>query len=45
MSIKNGYRVAKDSGYEIVDGKGEVGSLVIQNGKAVGIVQQVGRDA
>lgn len=36
--------MAKDSGYGIVDGKGEIGSLVITNGKAAGIVTQIGRN-
>jgi len=37
--------VGRDSGYGIVDGKGEVGSLVIRDGKAVGIVSHVGRQS
>ncbi len=36
--------VARDSGFGIVDGKGEIGSLVIKDGKAAGIVTQIGRD-
>ena len=43
-SIKNGYLVAQDSGFGIVDGRGEVGCLVIREGKAAGIVTQLGRD-
>ena len=43
-SIKNGYLVAQDSGFGIVDGRGEVGSLVIREGRAVGVVAQKGRD-
>lgn len=43
-SIRNGYMVARDSGFGIVDGRGEIGGLVIKNGKAAGIVTQVGRD-
>jgi len=44
MSIKHGYIVAKESGYGIVDGRGEVGSLVVKDGKTVGIISQIGRD-
>lgn len=36
--------VAKDEGYGVVDGRGELGSLIIKNGKAAGIVTQIGRD-
>ena len=43
-SIRNGYMVARDSGFGIVDGRGEIGGLVIKNGKAAGIVTQVGRN-
>jgi hypothetical protein len=45
LSIKNGYWVAEDSGYGIVDGRGEVGSLVVREGRAVGVVVQVGRES
>lgn len=46
LSIKNGYIVTKSNGYGIVDGKGQVGSLVIANyGNAAGIVTQIGRDS
>ena len=43
-SIRNGYAVAQDSGFGIIDGKGEVGALVIRSGKATGIITQMGRD-
>ena len=43
-SIRNGYITAQDSGFGIVDGRGELGGLVIKNGKAAGIVTQVGRE-
>ena len=36
--------MARDSGYGIVDGKGEIGSLIIKDGKAAGIVCQIGRN-
>lgn len=42
--MRNGFIVAKDEGYGIVDGRGDLGSLIIKNGKAAGIVTQVGRD-
>lgn len=29
LSIKSGYYVANDGGYGIIDGKGEIGSLVV----------------
>jgi hypothetical protein len=45
LSIKDGYIVSKQSGFGIVDGKGEIGSLVIANGKAAGIVVSIGRDS
>lgn len=45
LGIKQGYFVAEDSGYGIVDGKGEVGSLIVQNGSIVGIVTHIGRDS
>jgi S1-C subfamily serine protease len=45
LSIKDGYIVSKQSGFGIVDGKGEVGSLVIANGRAAGIVVSIGRDS
>ncbi len=45
LSIKDGYIVSKQSGFGIVDGKGEVGSLVIANGRAAGIVTSIGRDS
>ena len=43
-SVKNGYLVAQDSGFGIVDGHGNIGSLVIKSGKPVGIVTHIGRD-
>ena len=43
-SLKNGYFVSEDSGYGIIDGKGEIGSLILKEEKTVGIVTQVGRD-
>ena len=43
FSIKNGFFVARDSGYGIVSGNGDVGSLILKNGKVLGIVSQVGR--
>jgi len=36
--------VAQDSGFGIVDGHGNIGSLVIKSGKPVGIVTHIGRD-
>lgn len=45
LSINDGYIVNKSSGFGIVDGKGEVGSLVIANGKAAGVVTHIGRDS
>jgi hypothetical protein len=44
-SIRNGYFVSEDSGYGIVDGRGEVGSLILREGKILGIVTQIGRDS
>lgn len=37
--------MANDCGYGIIDGKGEVGSLVINHEGVVGVVTQVGRDS
>lgn len=37
--------MSKQSGFGIVDGKGEVGSLVIANGRAAGIICSIGRDS
>jgi len=45
LSIKDGYIVSKQSGFGIVDGKGEVGGLVIANGRAAGIITSIGRDS
>ena len=45
LSIKNGYYVTDDAGYGIIDGKGEVNSLVIDEKGVVGVVAQVGRDS
>ena len=45
LSIKNGYYVTDDAGYGIIDGKGEVNSLVIDEKGVIGVVTQVGRDS
>lgn len=45
MSINDGYLVTKSGGFGVVDGKGEVGSLVIAAGRAAGIVTHIGRDS
>ena len=45
LSIKSGYYVAADCGFGIIDGKGEAGSLVINNYGVLGVVTQVGRDS
>lgn len=37
--------MSKQSGFGIIDGKGEVGGLVIANGRAAGIVTSIGRDS
>jgi hypothetical protein len=42
MSLKEGYFITRDSGYGIIDGEGEVGSLVIGNDGVKGITVQVG---
>jgi hypothetical protein len=31
ISIKNGYFITEDSGYGIIDGEGEIGSLVVSS--------------
>lgn len=36
--------MANDSGFGVINGKGEVGSLVVNNDGIVGIVSQIGRD-
>lgn len=43
-SIKDGYFVNRDSGYGIISGNGQVGSLIVQEGNPVGIVTQIGKD-
>lgn len=43
-SIRDGYLVAQDSGFGVVDGKGYVGGLIIKDGKAAGIITSIGRD-
>lgn len=45
LSINDGYIVTKSAGFGIVDGKGEVGSLVIAHGRAAGVVTHIGRDS
>lgn len=45
LSIKDGYFVSRDGGFGIVDGKGEVGSIISTEGLCAGIVTQVGRDS
>ena len=45
LSIKGGFYVTNDAGYGIIDGKGEVNSLVIDEKGVVGVVTQVGRDS
>ena len=45
LSIKSGYFVTKDCGFGIVDGKGEIGSLVMNDNGVVGVVTQIGRDS
>lgn len=44
LGIRDGYFVGQESGYGIVNGKGEVGSLVLNNDGVVGIVTHIGRD-
>lgn len=44
LCVKDGYIVNKDAGFGIVNGRGEVGSLVIHNGTAAGVVSHIGRD-
>ena len=44
LSVKDGYLVALKGGYGIIDGKGEVGSLVTNRGNVAGIVVQVGHN-
>ena len=45
LSIKSGYYVADDCGFGIIDGKGEVGSLIVNSHGVMGVVTQVGRDS
>lgn len=44
LSIRNGYYVANESGYGVINGKGEVGSAVLNDDGLVGIVSHIGRD-
>ena len=43
-SIKDGYIVAQDSGFGIINGQGQIGGLVLTNGKAKGIITQIGKE-
>lgn len=45
LSIRDGYYVDNESGYGVISAKGEVGSLVMNEGGMFGIVSQIGRDA
>jgi hypothetical protein len=42
MSLKRGFFITEDSGYGIVDGEGDLGSLITNNNGVAGIVVQVG---
>ena len=44
LSILPAYYVADDGGFGIVNGKGEVGSLVTHEEGVVGVVTHIGRD-
>lgn len=45
LSIRDGYYVDNESGYAIINGKGEVGSLVLSDQGIFGIISHIGRDA
>lgn len=45
LSIRDGYYVDNESGYAVINGKGEVGSLVLNNEGVFGIISHIGRDA
>jgi S1-C subfamily serine protease len=44
-NINSGYYVGNDSGFGIINGKGQVGDLVVNSEGSVGIVSQIGRDS
>lgn len=44
MSIKRGCFITEDSGYEIIDGEGKIGSLISTKDGVVGITVQMGKE-
>lgn len=45
LSIRTGYYVANDSGFGVINGKGEVGNLVVSDTGVVGLIAQIGKDS
>lgn len=43
MSIRRGCFITEDSGYGIIDGEGEIGSLVCSKNEITGITVQMGK--
>lgn len=44
MSVRRGCFITEDSGYGIIDGEGEIGSLVLGKDGIAGITVQMGKD-